>query len=301
MSGARESKYEEALERMPQKEDGTTLRQALAAGTKLLTAASLANARRDAERLFMHAANLDRTFLLANPASTLAPGVLARYHEYIERRCAAEPIQYIVGEQEFYGLRFHVSPDVLIPRPETEHLVEALLARFPHDRALHIADIGTGSGAIAVAAAYSLPRAKIVALDVSKAALRVAGWNAQEHGVASRIRFVESDLLNAVGSETFDAIVSNPPYIAETERAALDEQVREYEPDEALFAGPTGLEVYERLVPQAQTHLRAGGSLLLEIGAGQKPQIERLLKNWGEVCFIADLRGIPRVAMARRR
>jgi release factor glutamine methyltransferase len=287
---------------MPQKEDGITLRQAVAAAIKRLAkSASSLNARRDAEHLLMHAAGFDRAFLVANPASTLAPGVLARYDEYIERRSSAEPIQYIVGEQEFFGLRFEVSPDVLIPRPETEHLVEALLSRVPHDRALHIADVGTGSGAIAVAAAYSLPNAKIVALDLSKAALRVAGWNAQQHGVANRIRFLESDLLNAVGEECFDVIVSNPPYVAETERESLEEQVRGFEPNEALFAGPTGLEVYERLIPQAHVHLRAGGWLLMEIGEGQQKQIERLLKTWSEVSFTADLQGIPRVAIARRK
>jgi release factor glutamine methyltransferase len=286
---------------MAQEESAKTLRQALAAGVERLTATAVPTARRDAELLLMHAAHLDRAFLLANPKEHLAPGVLARYTEYLDRRSDSEPIQYILGEQEFYGLRFHVSPDVLIPRPETEHLVEALLARFPTDRMLQIADVGTGSGALAVALAHSLPQAKVVALDVSKAALRVASWNAEEHGVASRIRFVESDLFNSVPGELFDIVVSNPPYVAETDRHSLDAQVRDYEPHEALFAGPTGLEMYERLIPQAHDHLKPGGLLVLEIGAGQQKQLERLLKNWINLSFAADLQGIPRVALARRK
>jgi release factor glutamine methyltransferase len=146
-----------------------------------------------------------------------------------------------------------------------------------------------------------MPRAKVVALDVSKAALRVAGWNAQQHGVANRVRFVESDLLNAVPGESFDAIVSNPPYVAESDRHSLDEQVRSYEPEGALFAGSTGLEIYERLIPQAREHLRNGGWLLLEIGAGQRKPVERMLGNWCDVNFVADLQGIPRVACARNK
>ncbi len=195
--------------------------------------------------------------------------------------------------------RFAVSPDVLIPRPETEHLVEALLARMPHDRPVRIADVGTGSGAIAVALAYALPQARILALDISKAALRIASMNAQQNGVAGRIRFVESDLLNGAGDEQFDAIVSNPPYVALSEREGLEIQVRDYEPEEALFAGPTGLEIYQRLIPQAQTCLKRGGWLLVEMGAGQQSALLRLLEGWGGVAFVSDLQGIPRVAIAQ--
>lgn len=257
------------------------------------------NARRDAELLMMHAGGFTRAFLLANAGSHVPPGVLPRYLEYIDRRSQAEPLQYIVGEQEFFGLRFAVSPDVLIPRPETEHLVEALLDRMPRDRPVRIADVGTGSGAIAVALAYALPLARIVALDLSKAALRIAGMNAHQHGVAGRIRFVESDLLNGAGEEHFDAIVSNPPYIAASERESLETQVREYEPHAALFAGPTGLEVYQRLIPQAQSHLKPQGWLLLEMGAGQDAALKRLLESWAGVTFVPDLQGIPRVAVAQ--
>ncbi len=280
-----------------------TLREAIVAGAERLraTAPKLApeNARRDAELLMMHAGGFTRAYLLANPASTVPPDVLPRYLEYIDRRAHAEPLQYIVGEQEFFGLRFAVSPDVLIPRPETEHLVEALLARVPRDRPVRIADVGTGSGAIAVALAHALPLARIVALDLSKAAFRIASMNAQQNGLAGRIRFVESDLLNAAGDEKFDAIVSNPPYVALSERGGLEAQVRDYEPAEALFAGPTGLEVYERLIPQAQTYLKDRGWLLLEIGAGQQPALKGLLESWREVAFVPDLQGIPRVAIAQ--
>jgi release factor glutamine methyltransferase len=191
-----------------------------------------------------------------------------------------------------------VTPDVLIPRPETEHLVEALLARVPHDAALRVADVGTGSGAIAVALAHALPRAQVTALDISPAALAVAQGNARDHGVEGRMRFVASDLLTAVQGERFDAIVSNPPYIANSE--VLETQVRDYEPHTALFAGATGLEVYTRLIPQAHEALIEGGWLMLEIGHGQRDALEALLAGWKDVEFGDDLQGIARVAIARR-
>ena len=217
---------------------------------------------------------------------------------WLARRARHEPVQYIIGEQEFFGLKFRVTPDVLIPRPETEHLVEAALARTDSDASLHIADVGTGSGAIAVPLAHALPRARVTALDISAAALVVAHENAESHGVSDRIRFFKSDLLAAVAGEQFDMIVSNPPYVAEDEE--LEPQVGEYEPGSALFAGPEGLDVYRRLIPQAQAALKPGGWLLLEIGHGQQGALERLLSGWGNVSLIADLQGIPRVACAQR-
>ena len=217
---------------------------------------------------------------------------------WLARRARHEPVQYIVGEQEFFGLKFRVTPDVLIPRPETEHLVEAALARTDRDASLRIADVGTGSGAIAVALAHALPRARVTALDISPAALAVAQENAESHGVAIAFGFLKSDLLEAVAGERFDMIVSNPPYVAEGEE--LEPQVRDYEPGSALFAGPEGLDVYRRLIPQAQAALRPGGWLLLEIGHGQRDALAQLLAGWGNVSFIADLQGIPRVACAQR-
>src|SRR5579883_1708018 len=259
-----------------------------------------AEPRRDAELLLMEALQCTRAFLLTHPEAVLTSDQAAIYERWLCRRARQEPIQYILGRQDFFGLTFTVTPDVLIPRPETEHLVEALLKRLPHDRPLRIADIGTGSGAIAVALAVHLPRAQITALDISRAALAVARQNAAAHSVADRIRFVVSDLLDAVGGETYDAVVSNPPYVAETDRETLEAQVRDYEPHQALFAGRSGLEIYERLVPQARGRLVLNGWLALEIGFGQQNALLRLLSGWKQVAFLPDLQGIPRVACAQR-
>ncbi len=192
---------------------------------------------------------------------------------------------------------FEVSPDVLIPRPETEHLVEAVLERFGREANARIVDVGTGSGAIAVALAHAMPRSRVTAVDSSSAALEVARRNAQRHGVMERVTLLQSDLLAAVDSADFDAVVSNPPYIADGE--VLEPQVSNFEPRSALYAGPTGLEVYERLIPQARRVLKPQGWLVLEIGHGQQPALEALLRRWRAVRFLPDLQGIPRVVEAQ--
>jgi len=254
--------------------------------------------RRDAELLLMQVLGCDRAYLLTRPEAKLTSTQAATYDELLARRTRHEPIQYITGEQEFFGLKFRVTPDVLIPRPETEHLVEAALARIDRKARLRIADIGTGSGAIAVALAHALPQAHITALDVSLAALALAQNNAARHHVSDRIRFCESDLLGGVAGASFDMIVSNPPYVPQDE--VLDPQVRDFEPALALFAGSAGLDVYRRLIPQAQTALIPGAWLLLEIGHGQRDALAQLLAGWNGVSFIDDLQGIPRVACARQ-
>ena len=276
-----------------------TLHQAIAQGASKLSGIT-AQPRRDAELLLLHLIGRDRAFLLTHRDTPLTAEQAAQYESWLERRAAHEPIQYILGVQEFFGLTFAVTRDVLIPRPETEHLVEALLAIVPHDQPLRIADIGTGSGAIAVALAHALPHAQVTALDISAAALAVAKGNAQTHHVADRMRFLQSDLLSAIAGERFDAIVSNPPYVAEDDRASLEPQVRDYEPAAALFAGPSGLDVYERLIPPALAALKPGGWLLMEIGQGQRDALAQLLSGWNHVSFVDDLQGIPRVACARR-
>jgi release factor glutamine methyltransferase len=277
-----------------------SLGRALAHGASLLEGIS-AQPRRDAELLLLHVIKRDRAFLLANPDDGITAQQQAQYEEWLRRRAAHEPIQYILGEQEFFGLTLAVTPDVLIPRPETEHLVETLLARVPRDQQLLIADIGTGSGAIAVALAYTLPQALVTALDISEAALAVARKNAETHRVADRMRFLPSDLLSAVADEHFDAIVSNPPYVAETDRESLEPQVRDYEPATALFAGTSGLDIYKRLIPQAHQSLKPGGWLLMEIGLGQRNALTQLLSGWDNISFVEDLQRIPRVACARRK
>lgn len=273
-----------------------TFSNALAHGTARLE--HLPTARRDAELLLRHATGKDRAFLLTHPGTELTSTQQAAYEQWLNRRAQHEPVQYITGEQEFYGLAFHVTPDVLIPRPETENLVEALFNRVPHNAQLRIADVGTGSGAIAIALAHKLPQANLTALDCSQPAVAVAKQNAERHNLTDRIQFIESDLLAAVPNEKFDAIVSNPPYVPEAE--ILEEQVRNFEPKVALYAGPSGLDIYQRLIPQAWNALKSQGWLLMEIGHGQQEALAALLNQWSEVEFINDLQGIPRVAVARR-
>jgi release factor glutamine methyltransferase len=258
------------------------------------------NSRADATLLLRHVLQIPRAELFAYRDRHLTQPQLQIFQELIDQRAKGRPIQYITGEQEFFGLPFRVTPDVLIPRPETEHLVEAAITRLQNFTAPRIVDVGTGSGCIAIALAHSLPHAEIVALDISQPALAVAQINAKENGVAERIRFAESDLLTAVASERFDAVISNPPYVALSERASLAREVRDFEPAGALFAGPTGLEIYPRLIAQAGAVVKPGGWLLMEIGHGQRDAIAHLLHGWDAVEFIPDLQSIPRVAVARK-
>jgi release factor glutamine methyltransferase len=274
-----------------------TAGEALQAARDRLAAASQ-NPRRDAEVLLAHVLGADQTALLTHPERVLTAAESAQYEEFLVRRTASEPMQYITGVQEFYGLPFAVSPHVLIPRPETELLVEAVLKRVNPQSRARILDVGTGSGAIAVSLAYALPRAQVTAIDLSPGALEVARGNAETHGVSERITWVKSDLLAAVTSLQFDVVVSNPPYIAD--REVLEPQVANYEPHAALYAGPTGLEAYVRLIPQARKVLKPNGWLLLEIGFGQSPAVRKLLSDWTGVLFLSDLQGIRRVAVARR-
>ena len=259
-------------------------------------------ATRDAELLLLHTLQIPRTILIAHPDDELSASQRASYEGSIARRLRHEPVQYITGLQEFYGLTLKVTPAVLIPRPETEHLVEAILKFLPANKPLRIADIGTGSGAIAIALAAHLPQAEITGLDISPEALAVAATNARHHNLADRIRFLQSDLLSALDCEagTFDAIVSNPPYVAETERHILHPQVRDHEPATALFAGETGIDIYRRLIPQAQSALKPNGLLALEIGHDQQNAIASLLHTWHNVAFLNDLQQIPRVALAQK-
>lgn len=283
-----------------------TLQEALQAATQQLAADPLLadSARRDAEMLLLHILDISRPALRSNPSQSLTTEQTLNYQTLIDRRLLHEPVQYIVGEQEFYGLPLRVSPAVLIPRPETEHLVEAVLERLPHDQPLVIADIGTGSGAITIALARHLPLAVFSALDLSQAALEVARDNATRLSVARRVQFAVSDLLGILSLDQrqnrFDAIVSNPPYVALVDSPAMHPQVREYEPATALFAGPDGLDIYKRLIPQAHEALKPGGLLALEIGHGQQAAIARLLSGWWNVEFVNDLQAIPRVALARK-
>lgn len=263
----------------------------------------------------------DRTWLYSHPESVIDPVDARKYFALIARRAAGEPTQYLTGKQEFWGLEFEVNRDVLIPRPETEHVVEVALERLLRrkgeidlgaaaGRKLRIADVGTGSGSIAVALAMELPNAEIVATDISKAALEVARRNAIRHGAADRIEFVETDLLERVRHDpqsgeqerAFDLIVSNPPYVPRDEEQALQREVREHEPPVALFGGATGTEVYARLIEQAAMLLRPGGVLAMELGYNSTQHVAQLLGNaaWMNIEMTRDLAGIPRVIAAAR-
>ena len=221
------------------------------------------------------------------------------FYELLQRRYRGEPIQYIAGEAEFYGLTFRVTPDVLIPRPETEHTVEKVIELAAGFAAPRIVDVGTGSGCIAVALRHHLPQARITAVDLSSAALAVAEENARRNEAV--IRFLEGDLLAPVAAERFEFVVSNPPYVPLADRDSLAVEVRDHEPALALFAGDDGLDIYRRLIPQAFACLVPGGFIALEIGYGQSEAIAEVLAaaGFGQIEFIPDLQGIPRVACAR--
>jgi release factor glutamine methyltransferase len=259
-------------------------------------------ARRDAESLLMHHLGKSRAWLLAHLHDECGGCTAIGYAALLDRRFRGEPIQYITGETEFYGLPFGVTPDVLIPRPETEHLVEQvvrLAANFAEPR---IVDIGTGSGAICIALAHQLRHAVVTAIDLSECALSIARENAERNGVAERICFLRGDLLSPVTGGQFDLIVSNPPYVPETDKPTLSVEVRYHEPALALFAGSDGLGIYRRLIPAACAALAPGGFIALEIGYGQQTAIDNLLSSSGfkNIAFHPDFQSIPRVAIAER-
>jgi len=259
-------------------------------------------ARLDAETLMLHLIGKNRAWLLAHLEDEFGGCKSIGYSQQIERRLAGEPIQYITGECEFYGLSFSVNRDVLIPRQETEHVVEKVLELASLLVGPRLVDVGTGSGAIAIALAHESPGAKVTATDVSDAALRVARRNAERTGVAERIRFLEGDLLKPVAAEQFEFVVSNPPYVATDDRASLALEVRDHEPDVALFAGSNGLDIYRRLVPAAYRVLVAGGFAVFEIGYGQAEAVAELFSAAGfvDIEFAKDLQGVDRVITARR-
>ena len=255
----------------------------------------------------MFTLDCDRAYLYAHPERELTADEMQCYDKALARRATGVPAQYITGHQEFWGLDLIVSPAVLIPRPETEHVVETVLGLAkpdgrgrPSPHGLRIVDVGTGSGAIALALARELPSAAIYATDISDEALEVARANAARHELTSRITFHQTDLLSRLPQGDFDFVVSNPPYVGESEEDSVQLEVRKFEPRNAVFAGPTGLEVIERLIPQAQTALKPGAWLVFEISGTIADGVRRLLSGWEEVAITHDLQGIPRVAAARK-
>ncbi len=253
----------------------------------------------------MFVLNRDRTYLYTHPEHELTTDESDRYGNALAQRLQGVPTQYITGHQEFWGLDFTVSPAVLIPRPETEHLIETVIelaAMRPGTptQSLRIADVGTGSGCIAVALAKEFPAAEIHATDISAAALEIARANAARLGVASQIKFHQTDLLAGLPPDSFDFIVSNPPYVGISEQAQLQPEVIEFEPHTALFAGNDGMDVIQRLVPAAWHALQPGGCLVVEIGSALSGSTLALLAAWEAPTLRRDLQSLPRVVYARR-
>ena len=245
----------------------------------------------------------DRAFLYGHPEQSLTAEESAKYENALKQRMTGLPAQYITGHQEFWGMDLIVSPAVLIPRPETEHVIEVVLDRVggapSPGGALRIVDVGTGSGCIALALAKELSQAEIHATDISSAALEVARANAARLLLADRIKFHEGDLLSRVEERSFDFVVSNPPYVGESEEDTVQMDVRKFEPRGAVFAGRKGTEVIERLIPQAREVLKPGGWLVMEISGTIADEVRGWLSGWSDVQIAKDLQGIPRVASAQ--
>ena len=282
------------------------LKQALTFAIARFTTELVPSPRLNAESLLMFVLGVDRAYLFAHPERELSAEEQARYEAALDERLRGVPAQYIIGHQEFWGMDLIVSPAVLIPRPETEHVIETVLelARMDgvgrEEASIRILDVGTGSGCVALALAKEFPMAEIHATDISAAALEIARSNAARHQLDHRIQFYQSDLLEGLKLGDLDFVVSNPPYVGESEEDQVQLEVRKFEPRNAVFAGPTGLDAISRLIPQAQEALRPGGWLVLEISGTIADPVRQLLAAWDEVRSIPDLQSIPRVAQARK-
>ena len=288
------------------------LKDSLSAAIGRLTANNVPSPRMNAELLLMFTLGCDRAYLFAHPERELTAEEESRYKTTLDERSNGVPAQYITGHQEFWGMDLIVSPAILIPRPETEHVIETVLelqaaggGRRPSGKPqtsapeVRIIDVGTGSGCIALALAKELPNAEIHAADISPNALEVARANAARHQLEHRIHFHQTDLLQGLPGE-FDFVVSNPPYLGESEEGTVQLEVRKFEPRNAVFAGKTGTEVIARLIPQTHAALRPGGWLIMEISGTIAEEVRRLLTGWQNVQIKLDLQSIPRVAVAQK-
>lgn len=271
-----------------------TIRTALAQGSELLGREGIVEPRLTAEVLLGHAVHCDRTYFYAHPERELRDVEWLHYGRYLDERMKGKPTQYITKVQEFYGREFRVTRDVLIPRPETELLVEVAMKRLGSGVVI---DIGTGSGAIAVTLSLELKR-RVYATDLSCEALAVAKANAAKLG--ADVDFIEGDLCSGIADGVADMVVSNPPYVALADRDTLQREVRDWEPSLALFGGLNGLCIYTRLIPEAARVLKPGGTLVLELGAGQAEPVSARVSTWSNVQLFPDLAGIARVLVCER-
>jgi release factor glutamine methyltransferase len=330
----------------------TDVRTALKQGLAQLREAHIPSFTLATELLLLHVLGRDRTWIYAHPEESISIADAERFFALITRRASGEPTQHLTGKQEFWGLEFEVTPEVLIPRPETEHVIEVALDRLAvrelragrkqtlTGKGLQIADIGTGSGCIAIALAKELPGATVYATDISSPALAVAQRNATRHAVADRMRLLECNLLDGFtakpmacadislvgaqhaaplrgkpatssesgsriaghGSRSFDLVASNPPYVGRREAETLMREVRDHEPEIALYGGEEGYEFYPDLITQSAAHLKPHGILVLELGHNSLPAVQPLLDTptWTNIAVTNDLAGIPRVLAAER-
>jgi release factor glutamine methyltransferase len=272
-----------------------TIRTALEQGTELLGRDGIGEPRLTAEVLLGHAMHCERAYFYAHPEQELREVEWLHYGRYLDERLKGKPTQYITKRQEFFGREFAVSRGVLIPRPETELLVETVLKL--RSGAGVVIDVGTGSGAIAVTLALEMGR-RVIATDLSFEACAMAQCNARKLGAA--VDFLEADLLRGFGDGVADVVVSNPPYVPLADREGLQREVREWEPSLALFGGAAGVSVYARLIPEAARVLRPRGLLALELGFGQAEAVSELARGWGNLRIFPDLAGIPRVLVCER-
>jgi release factor glutamine methyltransferase len=275
-------------------EPAATVEAQLEQARRRFAEATIEEPRRTAESLLGFVIGCDRSHLFAHPERELSAQEAACYRRLVERRAAGEPTQYLLGVREFFGRDFEVNPAVLIPRPETELLVEAVLEKAPET--VRVLDVGTGSGCIAVTLACERPSWEIYAADISKPALTVAENNARR--LEARVEFRHGDLTEPFSDESFDVVVSNPPYVAQRDRPTLSRELR-WEPELALFAGDDGLDIYRRLVPAAARVLRPGGLLAMELGYESLPGVLALLEEWDDVETQPDFAGVTRIALAR--
>lgn len=271
------------------------LRTAVSQGVDLLASAGVPEPRLTAELLLCHALHCERPYLYAHPEQELREVEWLHYGRWLHERMQGKPLQYITKVQEFYGRPFRVTPDVLIPRPETELLIETILKRRPN--APSILDVGTGSGSIAVTLALETAAA-VTATDISLAALRIADLNART--LKANVRFIGADLLACIADASMDVVVSNPPYVPAADRQSMQREVRDWEPGQALFAGETGLDVYRRLIPEALRVLKPGGLLAVELGIGQAEAVAAFATGWHNIEIANDLAGIARVLSCRK-
>ncbi|HZE69427.1 MAG TPA: peptide chain release factor N(5)-glutamine methyltransferase [Pyrinomonadaceae bacterium] len=288
-------------------EEIASIGESISWGARILSQAGVPEARREASSILAHVLKSGRTHLISHSDEFIDHEKLEKFKEYLQRRAAGEPLQYITGIQDFFGLEFIVTPAVLIPRPETELLVQValdLLDREQHGSSM-VCDVGTGSGCIVISLLKALPNTRAMAIDISAAAIEVADINAVRHQVRARVSFAVSDCFSALNNSTppFDMIVSNPPYVAAASMPGLQREVRDHEPRVALSPGGDGLSVIRRLLEQSPRYLKAQGHLLFEIGFDQGEAVRELIRGdvWEVLDIHPDLQGIPRIVALQKR